>query len=148
MTHPLRPVVLVRPAFGVNMMGWKPPTSSNTTQIGTGISSKMFRRGKSMVVSGRDVLFSEESDKACNVPNTDTAAAAAVIANQLQTDIYDVSETKGIQRMSTKKKSTAPLRVALDRGNHYQVERDISSLTEKDLLFDGLRFVDYDETSM
>ena len=127
-------------------------SSKNTTQIGTG--NKMFRRGKSMVVSGRDVLFSEESDKASSVSNKDTAAAAGGTSRRRHRQpppdgyLYDILETKGIQRMSTKKESTAPSRVALDRGNHYQVERDISSLTEKDLLFDGLRFVAYDETSI
>eukprot|EP00985_Skeletonema_marinoi_P031639 scaffold37747_cov187-Skeletonema_marinoi.AAC.1 len=41
-----------------------------------------------------------------------------------------------------------PPRSALKRGNHYQVDRDISSLNEEILLFDGLRFVGYDETSL
>ena len=107
-----------------------------------------------MIVSGRDVFFSEESDKASNVSNKDTAAAAGGTRRSCRSQpppdgyLYDVSKTKEIQHMTTKKKSTAPSRNALDRGNHYQVERDTSSLTEQDLLFDGLRFVAYDEASI
>ena len=36
----------------------------------------------------------------------------------------------------------------MERGNYYQVDRDMSSLNEEILLFDGLRFVGYDETSL
>ena len=31
-----------------------------------------------------------------------------------------------------------PSRIALNRGNHYQIDRDIACLTEEELLFDGL----------
>ena len=58
-----------------------------------------------MVVSGRDVLFSKESDKASNVSNKDTTAAAAGGTRRRQPPpdgylYYDVSKTKEIQHMS------------------------------------------------
>lgn len=41
-----------------------------------------------------------------------------------------------------------PSRIALNRGNHYQIDRDIACLTEEELLFDGLHFVGYDKTGI
>eukprot|EP00986_Skeletonema_menzelii_P008975 scaffold3936_cov106-Skeletonema_menzelii.AAC.1 len=130
------PVVLVHPAFGVKMMAWKPPATQHKELL----LAKFFEV--------------EKSNKASNVSNKDTAAAAGGTRRRCRRQphpdgyLYDVSKTKEIQHMTTKKKSTAPSRNALDRGNHYQVERDTSSLTEQDLLFDGLRFVAYDEASI
>ena len=86
--------------------------------------------------------------------NKDTAAAAGGTRRcQPPADGYVYTNKKQKKYNircdnNNKEKSMAPSRNALDRGNHYQVERDISSLTEQDLMFDELRFVAYDEASI
>mmetsp|Transcript_13029 Transcript_13029/g.21414 ORF Transcript_13029/g.21414 Transcript_13029/m.21414 type:complete len:97 (+) Transcript_13029:246-536(+) len=64
-----------------------------------------------MIVSGRDVFFSEESDKASNVSNKDTAAAAGGTRRRCRRQpppdgyLYDVSKTKEYNIWRQRKKA-------------------------------------------
>ncbi len=147
-----------------NLSGKKSPRLSDfddgdESSITFRTSNNIFRRNKIQFLTGRDILTETETGKnnvtsSCDQGNTTSSTkknkASKSRRRQPPPDgyLYDVSKTKKTQQGNVKKKSTAPPRIALDRGNHYQVKRDISSLTEKDLLYDGLRFVGYDETSM
>lgn len=111
--------------------------SSRTTS-----SNVVFRREKFTYVTGRDILSPTE--------NNDVNSNSRAIRRRKPTPdgylhVQDVKTSKSDKKDA---KFEAPPRIALDRGNHYQVNRDIPSLTEEDLLCDGLRFVGYDETGI
>lgn len=147
-----------------NLSGKISPCSSDfddgdESSITFGTNNNIFRNKKIQFVTGCDIFTETETGKnmtsSCDQGNSTSSkkknkASTSRRRRQPPPDgyLYDVSKTKEKQQGNVKKKSTAPPRIALDRGNHYQVKRDISSLTEEDLLYDGLRFVGYDETSM
>jgi hypothetical protein len=119
-------------------------------------SINTFRRGRSSIfVSGEDVLSSDREDRGRVDSNPISAKKGAAGHPRRRRPpppdgyLYDVHKTEESRnRVNRQAKTVAPPRVALERGNYYQVDRDMSSLNEEILLFDGLRFVGYDETSL
>lgn len=88
MTHPLRPVVLVRPAFGVNMMGWKPPATQHKELV-----ARCFDVESPWLCQEGMYYFLKKTTKQvmCQIKTQQlllAVPAVAVIANHLQTDIY------------------------------------------------------------
>ncbi len=125
------------------------PTSYRTT------SSNIFRKEKFTFVTGRDVLSPTEK----NGVNSNSSRASCFNARPRRRrkptpDGYlhdDVNKGKGIETSTSghaQAEFVAPSRIALNRGNHYRINRDIPSLSEEDLLCDGLKFVGYDETGI
>ena len=118
------------------------PTTYRTT------SSNIFRREKFTFVTGRDILSPTEKN---NVNSNSSRASRRRRKPTPDGYLHDVNKGKGIETSTSghvQAEFVAPSRIALNRGNHYQINRDIPSLTEEDLLCDGLKFVGYDETGI
>jgi len=113
-----------------------------------------------MFVAGEDALSSfdcreERNESDDRKAGSNVSSAKKCVAGRPRRTpppdgyLYDVHKTEESRSRDNRQvKSMTPPRSALKRGNHYQVDRDISSLNEEILLFDGLRFVGYDETSL
>ena len=89
MAHPLRPVVLVRPAFGVKMMAWKPPATQHKELL----LAKYFEvESPGLCQEGMSCFLKKATKQVmCQIKTQQlllAAPAVAVVANHLQTDIY------------------------------------------------------------